>query len=235
MAKRVVRRKRTVPPTTRKPRKEPHTAAPMLSPRVLATMDPMGRRHGKPVIEVRGKPFPTHCTRPGNPWEWAAMRIRPRNRPARARTSGQAGVPFLLHPLYGAVYPISLVAGLIPSENALVYGLLDGASDARMRPEGEDLAEVDGRGSPSRPDRPAGMTTHLNVAPKGARTMASRNEEQGSIACLINGWAGNGAAQHDVLRAARRTGGPRSAHFPARTGGVLSQVGQRGSEAGRRP
>jgi hypothetical protein len=32
---------------------------------------------------------------------------------------------------YGAVYPISLVAGLIPSENALVYGLLDGASDAQ--------------------------------------------------------------------------------------------------------
>jgi hypothetical protein len=32
---------------------------------------------------------------------------------------------------YGAVYPVTLVAGLFPSENALVYGLLDGASDAQ--------------------------------------------------------------------------------------------------------
>jgi hypothetical protein len=32
---------------------------------------------------------------------------------------------------YGAVYPVALVAGLIPRENALVYGLLDGASDAQ--------------------------------------------------------------------------------------------------------
>jgi hypothetical protein len=32
---------------------------------------------------------------------------------------------------YGAVYPVALVAGFIPRENALVYGLLDGASDAQ--------------------------------------------------------------------------------------------------------
>jgi hypothetical protein len=32
---------------------------------------------------------------------------------------------------YGAVYPFALLSGLIPTENALVYGLLDGATDAQ--------------------------------------------------------------------------------------------------------
>jgi hypothetical protein len=32
---------------------------------------------------------------------------------------------------YGAVYPFAFLAGLVPKENALVYGLVDGAADAR--------------------------------------------------------------------------------------------------------
>ena len=134
MAKRVIRRKRTRAADHQETKKG-------ASHRRTHAEEPESTGHNgsdgsavteNPVIEVRGKPFPTHCTRPRNPSEWATMKIRPRNRP---RSSLDFWAGWCTTPptssTYGAVYPVALVAGLIPSENALVYGLLDGASDAQ--------------------------------------------------------------------------------------------------------
>jgi hypothetical protein len=38
---------------------------------------------------------------------------------------------------YGVIYPVALVAGLIPRDNALVHGLVDGAADARAATAGK--------------------------------------------------------------------------------------------------